>query len=206
MTDTKNPTGLVPKARGNDALRDATLGLPAMAGRSNLADGSTALLLDASGSMRDRVSTNGPNKIAQLVALTREICVQVGDEFPCYVFGTECHRIAPAFVKEETLGMTNLGEAMRDVYAAGQRKLVLITDGHPSDANVALQMAKEFEDIEIIYVGPPPPPEFLADLAAMFNHPLHNNDLGAIKEIEQKVVALLGPGRKAISDGGPIEL
>lgn len=194
--------------KSKDPLLEATLGKKPSTTNRRLADGGVALILDVSASMNGWLNTidGHTTKIAQLVKLTQQICDNVGEDFPCYTFGTDCIRIAPRYVDTTTRGTTDLAAAFEMVYKCGQHRAVLITDGQPDDADSALTAAQKFDDLEVIYVGPPPPPEFLIQLAALFSHPLHENDLGEIKEIEHKVVALLEAKPKELPSSGAIQL
>lgn len=115
--------------------------------------GDFALLLDTTGSMWG-------DKIRKLRESVRAFSgvrrFQYADDIVELRPGEECR---------EPDGNNNEERAFNTLKALGIGRVVMITDGYPDRPEGALAAAKGLH-IDIIYIGPPPPPEFLRKLAA----------------------------------------
>jgi hypothetical protein len=94
-------------------------------------------------------------------------------------------------------GGTMLGLALETVRRAGTVHVVLITDGLPTDPEVALRAVRGLR-LDIFYVGPQPAPPFLAQLAraAAAGSSSQVASLARRKELTQAVRGLLGSGQR----------
>lgn len=138
------------------------------------------LLLDCSSSM-DEDCGNGQRKID---ALKEIVC-----EFPCtrqFSFGSTCVECAPT----KASGSTNMAEAFYTIKTHKIEHCVLITDGLPNSEEAALREAAGLT-IDILYVGPPPPPAFLGRLAKATGGQYGVSNLIKRQEITQQVTLLL---------------
>lgn len=138
------------------------------------------LLLDVSGSMAEDCG-DGRSKIAAL----KEIIM----DFPNtrkFCFDHRCEEVAPSAPG----GSTDMAGAFIYVKARGIKHCVLITDGIPDSEPASLQAAGGLK-IDIIYVGPPPEPPFLAKLAGLTGGQYGAGSLAQQKQITQRVQTLL---------------
>jgi hypothetical protein len=138
------------------------------------------LLLDVSGSMAEdcgdgRAKIDALREIARDFAHVRQFC-----------FSCDCVESRPAAAG----GNTDMALAFSTVKARGVRHVVLITDGMPDSEPAALAAAAGLK-IDIIYVGPPPEPPFLARLAALTGGQYGAGSLAQQKQITAQVKALL---------------
>jgi hypothetical protein len=143
------------------------------------------LLLDTSGSMDEECEPGVP-KIAALRQLVTQLpAVQT------YAFASGCRRIEPSQIPDP-FGSTNMAGAFDCVKSDGYASAVLITDGEPDDDAAALESARGLT-LEIFYVGPPPKPAFLDELAALTGGQAHSGDLrrSGRQELETKIRGLL---------------
>lgn len=139
------------------------------------------LLLDVSGSMAEDCGDGRP-KIEALKEIVKD--------FPGarkFCFSSDCRETAGVFF---SAGSTNLSGAFETIKRAGIRHCVLITDGMPDSEPAALQAAAGLR-IDIIYVGPPPEPPFLAALARRTGGQYGAGSLAQQKQIAAQVKTLL---------------
>lgn len=138
------------------------------------------LLVDVSGSMLEDCE---PGKMK--ITAVKQIC----RDFPGvrqFSFSMECKEEPP----DRALGSTNLAGAFIFIKEKGITHCVLITDGYPDSETDAMIQAKGLT-IDIIYVGPPPAPQFLARLAQATGGQYGSGNLTQTKAIEQKLQLLL---------------
>ena len=141
---------------------------------------SCCLLLDRSGSMAAPCG-DGRSKLAALQDIASDFSY-----LPQYSFSFDC-QLGPPLTAH---GGTNLAGALATIKAAGFYYCILITDGKPDSAAAALNAA-EGMTIDIIYVGPAPAPQFLADLARITGGAYGAGSLGAPRAVTQQVQLLL---------------
>jgi hypothetical protein len=140
----------------------------------------TCLLLDVSGSMQNMLLT-GEKKIDALKIIIRD--------FPNvrqFSFSDDCEERPPTNAQ----GGTNMANAFNVVKEAGLRHCILVTDGLPDSRQNALRAATGLR-IDIIYVGPLPPPQFLRDLALRAKGALSVENLSIPKQLKEKIYLLL---------------
>jgi hypothetical protein len=138
------------------------------------------LLLDVSGSMAEDCGDGRP-KIEALKAIARD--------FPRtrqFSFSSVCVEAPPSHAG----GNTDMAGAFATLKRAGITHCVLITDGIPDSEDAALREATGLT-IDVIYVGPPPEPPFLARLARATGGQYGAGSLARPQEIEQRVQRLL---------------
>jgi hypothetical protein len=80
-------------------------------------------------------------------------------------YSDDIRELRPGEECREPMGNNNEPVAFRTLKGLGIRHVVMITDGWPDDPKASLREAIGLK-IDIIYIGPPPPPRFLQDLAA----------------------------------------
>jgi hypothetical protein len=146
---------------------------------------SRCLLLDTSGSMGGECEPE-VSKIAALRQLVARLPVA-----PTYAFGSDVKRIDFTDIPDPS-GSTNMGAAFDRMKSDGYSSAVLITDGLPDDEARALESAAGLT-LEIFYVGPPPKPAFLDELAALTGGQAHAADLrqSGRQELESQIRGLL---------------
>lgn len=144
--------------------------------------GDFALLLDTTGSMwGDKI-----RKLRESVrAFTGVRKFQYDEDIQELKEGEECR---------EPYGENNEPRAFTHLKSLGIGRIVLITDGYPNYPEESLAAAKGLH-IDIIYIGPPPPPQFLKDLAAQCGgtfdpHVEFAREAGA-RTLESKIRGLL---------------
>lgn len=141
------------------------------------ADSGCCLLLDISGSMAQRISSENesynpeledglePTRVDQMFKVVRDTPECQG--LTTFVFSTRC-RLLEVLPKEgehfNTESSTNMGDAFMTVKAAGYYNAILVTDGCPDSEQSAIAAAYGMK-LGIIYIGNPPVPPFLERLA-----------------------------------------
>lgn len=138
------------------------------------------LLLDVSGSMAEDCG-DGRAKIDALKEIARDFA-----QVKQFCFSYDCVQGAP----RAAAGNTDMAGAFATIKARGIRHCVLITDGIPDSEPAALAAASGLK-IDVIYVGPPPEPPFLARLARASGGQYGAGSLAQQKQIAQQVKTLL---------------
>jgi hypothetical protein len=143
------------------------------------------LLLDISRSMYGECEP-GSAKIKAL----RQLVVRFAAT-PTYVFADDVRQVKPSAIPDP-YGTTDMARAFDRIKGDAYRSAVLITDGLPNDEQQALRSAKGLT-LEIFYVGPPPKPAFLDQLAAVTGGQAYAADLGrkGSQQLEVKIRGLL---------------
>lgn len=154
-----------------------------------------ALLLDISGSMNE-LCEDGREKIDALKELAREL-VQPGLSVRAFADHLSGEISGGGGIERlSAQGQTMLGAALAGVRGGGIRHVILITDGLPSDAARALREVRGLR-LDIFYVGPPPRPAFLDELAraALAGSSSQAATLakGARPQLKAKIRGLLNP-------------
>jgi hypothetical protein len=127
------------------------------------------LLLDTSGSMSEECEP-GVSKIQALRRLAGKLPAAV-----TYAFASDTQQIRAAAIPDPD-GSTDMALAFDRIRQDGYQSAVLITDGLPDDQTQTLRSAIGLS-LEIFYVGPPPKPAFLDQLAAITGGQAHTADL-----------------------------
>lgn len=138
------------------------------------------LLLDVSGSMAENCG-DGRAKIAALIEIVRD--------FPGtrqFSFASSCAECAPSVAG----GSTDMALAFHTIKQNSITHAVLITDGVPDSVSKALDAASGLK-IDIVYVGPPPEPPFLALLAQLTGGQYGAGNLAQQKQLAQRLTLLL---------------
>lgn len=145
------------------------------------------LLLDTSGSMSGEVEP-GLRKIDAL----REI-VKGLPNGPTYSFNSTCIKISRDEIPEP-MGGTVMSLALHMIKADGHKKVVVVTDGNVNsfDQEATLSEVSGIE-LQILYVGPDPMPDFLSTLAQASGGFCSAEDLKNTKELTGKIINLLAP-------------
>ena len=146
------------------------------------AEGDFALLLDTTGSMYGE-------KIRKLRESVRA--------FPAvrkFDYNDDCIELRAGEECREPEGNNNEELAFARLKAEGIKRIVMITDGYPDRPEGALRAATGLH-IDIIYIGPPPPPKFLEQLAKQcggrFDSHVEFAKMDGAKSLEAKVRGLL---------------
>lgn len=150
--------------------------------------GTSALLLDISGSMGEYLGAN-----TRLIDKLRELAEGFTD-VRRFEFETTCREISSKDRISEPIGGTALDIAFQTVKRAKIEHVVLLTDGRPDHEGRALEAARGLK-IDVFYVGPDPAPEFLRKLAQDSGGQYGKASLTMVKELSAGVRALLGPGK-----------
>lgn len=154
------------------------------------ANSKNTLLIDLSGSMHEYMPSGESKR-----ECVQEIVSKLPTGIKKYAFSNYCELIEGNHFPEMG-GSTKLAEAFERVKQDGIKEIILLTDGYPDNANAALRAADGLK-IEIIYIGPPPPPEFLDNLAKGHKGQFITVDMikaNAGLELENKIKGLLGNG------------
>lgn len=128
-----------------------------------VASSEVALLLDRSGSMYG----DPMRKLREAIRDFKHIRkFQYSDTTQELMDGQEVQNPGARGLSEdgEYDGNNNEPRAFETLKNAGIKHCVLVTDGYPDNPAASLIAAKGLK-IDIIYIGPPPPPKFLEDLA-----------------------------------------
>ena len=148
------------------------------------------LLLDCSSSMEGDVEPG----CSKWSALRRLLPQFLGVRR--FAFASDCRSVTDL---PRPSGTTDMAGAFAAVKRAGIRHAVLITDGEPDSEAAALREAKGLR-LDIFYVGPPPRPAFLDQLAAATGGTSHSSTLnprgvGRLTASVKQILAL-PPGPK----------
>ena len=144
------------------------------------------LLLDVSGSMNIDCEP-GHRKIDAL----RDIVLGLNTNPAVYVFNHACVKASKSSIPEPS-GSTTYSIALNYVKNFGHKKVVMITDGecdHYDQVN-ALDAVLDME-LNIMYVGSGPKPEFLDKLANAASGKCSLDDLSMTKELTERLTLLL---------------
>lgn len=124
-------------------------------------DGNPVLLLDTTGSMR----TGEDYWATHIRAIDRlREAIRPFRGLRRFWYNDDCRELMPGEEIPEPQGNNNEPKAFRLLKTLGIKNLILVTDGAPDSASESLRAAEGLH-IDIIYIGPPPPPKFLEDLA-----------------------------------------
>jgi hypothetical protein len=134
-------------------------------------DSKNIVLLDLSGSMADFVSEK-ESKFTIICDLVKKLQDQ-----RMFWFSSNVHELkANDSYLPRPNGGTNMTLAFCAMKQEKAEKVILITDGIPDDQKSALEAAKDL-NLEIVYIGPDPVPEFLHLLAKAGNNQVANMNL-----------------------------
>lgn len=168
------------------------------------------LLLDVSGSMGITVMTDEeglePRRIDLLFRAVHTTPECAG--LRAYAFSTHCRllEVIPQEGTYEPHGGTDMRQAFEHVKSDGFFHAILVTDGEPDHAESALLAAAGMK-LGIIYIGSPPVPDFLKQLAAATDGTFALADMRDIKQLEDAIVkALPAPEDETPPEGGTIAL
>lgn len=146
----------------------------------------TCLLVDISGSMAEHIQ-DGTKYSCTLGVLENF------KETRTFVFSDTCIEVTNKPLPG-TQGGTNLGGAFNKMHENKIKHVVLITDGQPDSEEFALRAASGL-NIDIIYIGPDPVPEFLKRLGTIGNNKFENVKLIGMndqKALGAKIKGFLG--------------
>ena len=149
------------------------------------------LLVDCSGSMRDRIRT-GERKIDAL----RKVVVTLREQHPVPVaaFGARENVVLVNEVPEPC-GSTPLASAIDYGRTEGASHLVVVTDGQPDSETDAFEAARQFKGpVDVFYIGDGNDhgARFSRELAEMTGGSINLTDLGDPKRLVGKIAGLLG--------------
>ena len=167
------------------------------------------LLLDVSGSMGITVPSEEPGfeprRIDLLFKAVKETPECAG--LRAYAFSTRCQMLEVIPADDyEPHGGTDLALAFDTVKNAGFFHAILVTDGEPDSPAAALQAALGMK-LGIIYIGNPPVPSFLEDLAKATDGTFAIADMRSIAQLEEALIkALPAPETPPAEGGGTIKL
>lgn len=147
------------------------------------------LLLDVSGSMLNGAGT-GNSRIYELRQLARRF---PGTRRFIFSFADDCRELAPEEDVPDAGGGTQLAEALDYIKAHGILHAALISDGRPDNQAAALRSAAGLR-LDIFYVGPPPEPEFLRQLAQATGGSYGTASFTRTAELESRIKGLLTGG------------
>lgn len=145
-------------------------------------------MIDISGSMMEHAH-DGKTKIEIVNDLLKKLPAE-GRKFTFNDYVTEVRNESRL---QADYG-TNMTAAFNYAKDEGFKEIILLTDGIPDHPPFALMAAKDLI-IHVVYIGPPPIPQFLYDLTGQtlgssFKDIALIND-EADKELEEKVIKLL---------------
>lgn len=143
-------------------------------------DTDTCLLLDVSGSMSG-ILPSGKTKIDALKEVIKDF-----SGVRKFSFSDKCEEVLPT----DASGGTNMANAFYIIKRAGLRRCILVTDGLPDSEQAALEAVSGLS-VNIIYVGPPPTPQFLRDLALHTKSSFSIENLVATKELKSTIQLFL---------------
>lgn len=151
------------------------------------------LLCDVSGSMDSAVY--GADGTARAI----DIVQSVVDNFAganIYAFHSTCDKVPQGSTDiGQPRGGTQMHIAFKTMHMHGHKQLTILTDGQPDSPSEAIRAAKGLV-LNIIYIGPPPRPQFLEDLAkrtgGTFDTVELINSRSFKAELTSKIKGLLG--------------
>lgn len=149
-----------------------------------------ALLLDISSSMCRRMGADNIRKIDNLRIVAEKLNFR---KIVFHSFAEESWDIP------EPKGSTAMHLAFNLAKSQGIKKVVLITDGEPDSAGMALESAKGLE-VDIIYIGDGEPPLFLSDLTNTTGGKFQQAEMTTsnLSLIENTVIALIEGGESSV--------
>jgi hypothetical protein len=176
---------LTKKSRREESMEVVLAKLTALLPEAQPAPAPRCLLLDTSGSMAEECE-HGVSKIRALRKLVGGLPAAA-----TYAFADDVRRVRAGWIPGPG-GGTDMALAFDRIKQDGYQSAVLITDGLPDDAEEALKSAAGLS-LEIFYVGPPPKPDFLDQLAAATGGQAHMGDLSrkGAEQLEVKIRGLL---------------
>lgn len=142
-------------------------------------------LYDVSGSMSSTSKEPGKTMWDMLVELDAEL-----PSVRKFAFNNWVKEILPGERIPLPGGGTALTETLQEVKKQGVRHVILITDGKPNSPQTALTEAAGLK-IDVIYVGPPPEPGFLKDLARVTGGSYGHWNISEPKKLASGVKGLL---------------
>ena len=167
------------------------------------------LLLDVSGSMGITVPSEEPGleprRIDLLFKAVKETPECAG--LRAYAFSSRCQMLEVIPADDyKPHGGTDLAHAFECVKNDGFYHAILVTDGEPDSPSAALQAAIGMK-LGIIYIGNPPVPSFLEDLAKATDGTFAIADMRDLKQLEDAMIkALPAPTSDKPPEGGAISL
>lgn len=141
----------------------------------------TCILADVSGSMDEYINP-GERKIDAL-----KFCLTDFKLIKLYAFSSQCYVVTEL---PNPGGSTALHRAFQVIKQDNIKKVILLTDGQPDNCEWALKEANGLE-IHIIYIGPQPAPQFLADLASTHGGTFSIEEVKNRKAIIGKITGFL---------------
>ena len=145
------------------------------------------LVIDVSGSMTDMI-----NNEQTKWSIMNNIIKDIGG-YRRFAFSDLCIEIKQEESLPKWYGGTRMDFAFEEIKKNNLKSIILVTDGIPNSEELALNAAKGL-NIDVIYIGPQPVPDFLKKLTSLNNGVFTNVDLlstGGIKILENKIKGLL---------------
>lgn len=172
--------------------------------------GSTCLLLDVSGSMDTYISPDEGldiRRVDQMFKVVRE--TPECDGLKAFAFSTHCWPLE-TLPKEndhfQTHSSTDMATAFTTVKAGGFYSAIIVTDGEPDNEALALSAAAGMK-LGIIYIGNPPVPHFLEQLAKATDGTFALADMRSDDQLKIALIhALPAPDQVTPTTGGAIKL
>lgn len=158
---------------------------------SMAASGTTALLLDRTGSMWGR-------SLELLNEAVRDF-----KDIRRFSYAGDITELAPGELVRNAYGRNNEPGAFRYLKGLGITHIVMVTDGRPDDEEESLEAAKGLK-VDIIYIGPPPEPEFLRRLASLTGGTYNRAEIKLTAELTAAVRGLLPTGEPEAGSKGAI--
>src|SRR6266705_589657 len=148
----------------------------------NLSRSGKCLLVDTSGSMYETTEIGK----AKYVIVNEILSKLELNRIKLFEFNDSCNEVTNIGLPT---GSTNLSEAFNTIKNKGCSYCLLVTDGRPNNAETALEASKGL-NIDIIYIGNPPVPEFLTKLGTVVDNSfnfIELNKIENVKELENKI-------------------
>ena len=155
-----------------------------------------AILLDLSSSMLDMDAGERYGDISRYDRLV-EIVADFPDERK-FGFNYSAFEIPKGTQIPQPCGGTSLAKALLHLDQVGIYHIILISDGQPQDKPGCIQLAANFEKIDVIYAGPQPAPPFLKEFADAASGQYYDCSFNLPKQLTQAVSGLLTAPKKAI--------
>jgi hypothetical protein len=170
-------------------------------------DSDTILLLDTSGSMNEYI--RGEEGLEQRKI---DLLFQAVKDTPecqglrAYSFNSTAHHLE--FIPEsgfQGFGGTAMHSAFDLAKKDGHFNAILVTDGEPDSERLALDAAIGMR-LGIIYIGNPPVPHFLEELAKATDGTFQIADMRTVGQLEDAIRHALPPPDPKDDSKGPIQL
>lgn len=151
------------------------------------------LLCDVSGSMGRMVT--GSDGETRAIDIVQSVVYNFAGA-NIYAFHSHCDKVPNGSTDiGQPRGGTQMHIAFKMMHMQGHKQVTLLTDGAPNNSTEAIKAAKGLV-LNIIYIGPPPCPQFLEDLAkstgGTFDTAELINSRSFKAELTSKIKGLLG--------------